>query len=46
MYFDPGLEIKDVMRAVHNPDVRSKWDRDVESADILSIVNNKLMLWH
>lgn len=46
MYLDAGFEIKDVMKSIHNPEERFKWDKDIESADILSIVNSKLMLWH
>jgi hypothetical protein len=46
MYFEKGTSITNLMKAVHNPDERLKWDKDIESAEVLSIVNSKMMLWH
>lgn len=46
MYFDAGAEIPQIMRAIHNPEERLKWDRDIEKGETISIVNGKIMLWH
>lgn len=46
MYFPAGTQIKNLIKAIHNPEERLRWDKDIESAEVLSIVNSKLMLWH
>ncbi len=46
MYFPAGTEIKHLIRAIHCPEERAKWDHDIEKGQILSVVDGKLMLWH
>ena len=30
--YDPSIQISNIIKAVHNPEERKKWDKDIESA--------------
>ena len=49
MYFKAGskVSIKTLIKAIHNPIERAKWDKDVESGKILELASNsKAMIFH
>lgn len=49
MYFDfgKGLSTKDLMKLIHNPGERAKWDKDVEYGKVLGLSENgKILLFH
>ena len=32
VFFDPEVTIENVAKALHNPDIKTKWDKDLEHA--------------
>ena len=49
MYFKPreGVTLKSLIKAIHNPEERVKWDKDVEMGRIIELMNNsKALLFH
>lgn len=45
--FEKGINIPTLLKAVHNPEERVKWDRDLRSAEIVRKENdNSLMIWN
>lgn len=49
MYFEAGpqFSMKGLIKAIHNPEEREKWDKDVEYSKILEIVcSGKTILFH
>ena len=46
MYIEGGFHPREIIKAIHNPGERIKWDKDIEFAQVMSILNNKTMLWH
>ena len=49
MYFQPGpgITLKSLIKAIHNPVERVKWDKDVEMGRIIELMNNsKALLFH
>lgn len=47
MFFEPGLSMKALIRAIHNPEERAKWDKDVEITENMELVSsNKALLFY
>ena len=49
MYFKPGpgITLKSLIKAIHNPEERAKWDKDVEMGRIIELMHNsKALLFH
>lgn len=49
MYFQPGpgVTLRSLIKAIHNPIERAKWDKDVEMGRIIEVINNsKALLFH
>ena len=44
--FDVGCTIMNIVKAIHNPVERMKWDKDIEHAEALDTVNDKILLWY
>lgn len=34
-WYEQGIEIQDIVKAIHNPEERQKWDKDIEHAEVL-----------
>jgi hypothetical protein len=45
-WFEPGTNIENVMKAIHNPHLRKIWDTGIDKADVIDVHNNKIILWH
>jgi hypothetical protein len=49
MYFKPGpgITLKNLIKAIHNPLERKKWDKDVEMGRIIEMMHDsKALLFH
>ena len=46
MIFEENVDIGKLMKAIHNPIERFRWDRDLESSKAVSLVKPNLLLWH
>jgi hypothetical protein len=49
MYFKPGpgITLKNLIKAIHNPLERTKWDKDVEMGRIIEMMHDsKALLFH
>ena len=45
--FDKGVNIPCILKAVHNPEERKKWDKEITEAEVPRIENNStVMVWH
>lgn len=45
--FDEGLDIEDILQAIHSPEERLKWDKELTQASVVSMeLNNSVMVWH
>jgi hypothetical protein len=45
--FEKGINIPTLLKALHNPEERVKWDRDLRSAEVPRMENdNAMMIWH
>jgi hypothetical protein len=45
-YFSEDVPLENLVKACHNPVEKFKWDKDLEQASIIDIVNGKIMLWY
>jgi len=49
MYFEPGpgISTRSIIKAIHNPIERAKWDKDVEFGKFLEVVcGGKALVFH
>jgi hypothetical protein len=46
MVFDESTEIIKLMKAIHDPFERLKWDRDVEISVKVSLPKPNVLIWH
>ena len=46
MIFDSFNSIPRIMKAVHNKIDRMAWDKDIEGAEVLRVINDKIILWY
>jgi len=49
MYFEPGpgISTRNIIKAIHNPTERVKWDKDVEFGKFLEVVcSGKALVFH
>lgn len=45
--FDEGLSITNILKAMHNPEERIKWDKDLTETEVLRVESdNHVMIWH
>ena len=38
MIFPASIQIESIMRAIHNPESRMEWDKDILSGEIKSVI--------
>lgn len=43
---DASLSIANIIRAIHHPDERKKWDKDIEVAEVIKVINKNILLWY
>ena len=46
MEFPEDTDIKLLMKAINNIEVRMQWDKDLESAKYISTTSSNTLLWH
>mmetsp|Transcript_7069 Transcript_7069/g.5322 ORF Transcript_7069/g.5322 Transcript_7069/m.5322 type:complete len:140 (+) Transcript_7069:93-512(+) len=46
MYFPESFDMNQIMIAIHNPDVRPSWDKDMKSTQVIDVVKERMILWH
>ncbi|CDW77335.1 UNKNOWN [Stylonychia lemnae] len=45
--FEKGITVPMILKAIHNPEERVKWDKDLRSAEVPRMENeNSMMVWH
>lgn len=44
--FEAGATINNIIKAIHNPIERMKWDKDIEHAEVLDVYNEKILIWY
>ena len=44
--FEASCAIRNIVKAIHNPDERIKWDKDIEVAHGDEVVNEKILIWY
>lgn len=44
--FEAGTSISSIIRAIHNPAERVKWDKELTQAEVPKVENNNVMIWH
>jgi len=45
--FDEGLSLTSILRAIHNPEERPKWDKEVTAAKTEKFqIDGSLMIWY
>jgi len=46
MYFEAGTSIEKIMKAIHHPQVREQWDKDIIHTEVMKVADKKIVLWH
>lgn len=44
--FEASCAIRNIVKAIHNPDERVKWDKDIEVAEGSEVINEKILIWY
>ena len=35
-----------MMRAVHHPEIRKKWDKDIINTEVITVIDSRMVMWH
>lgn len=44
--FEATCQIRNIIKAIHNPVERMKWDKDIEVAEGSQVINEKILVWY
>lgn len=44
--FEAACSVRNIVKAIHNPVERMKWDKDIEVAEGNQVINEKILVWY